>query len=108
MEKLKILMVSAEVEPFAKTGGLADVAGALPMALKAAGHDVRIVMPRYQSISTRMNYVTDFSIEMLGKEETCIVRQGALNFEENEENYSIPVYFIDNYHYFNNTQGGVS
>jgi len=101
MEKLKILMVSAEVEPFAKTGGLADVAGALPMALKAAGHDVRIVMPRYQSISTRMNYVTDFSIEMLGKEETCIVRQGALNFEENEENYSIPVYFIDNYHYYN-------
>lgn len=101
MEKLKILMVSAEVEPFAKTGGLADVAGALPMALKAAGHDVRIVMPRYQSISTRMNYVADFSIEMLGKEETCIVRQGALNFEENEENYSIPVYFIDNYHYYN-------
>ena len=100
MEKLKILMVSAEVEPFAKTGGLADVAGALPMALKAAGHDVRIVMPRYQSISTRMNYVADFPIEMLGKEETCIVRQGALNFEENEENYSIPVYFIDNYHYF--------
>lgn len=101
MEKLKILLVSAEVEPFAKTGGLADVAGALPMALKAAGHDVRIVMPRYQSIYTRMNYVTDFPIEMLGKEETCIVRQGALNFEEAEEQYSIPVYFIDNYHYFN-------
>lgn len=100
MGKLKILLVSAEVEPFAKTGGLADVAGALPKALKVAGHDVRIVMPKYQIISTRMNYVTDFSVEMLGKNETCIIREGSLNFEENDENYSIPVYFVDNYHYF--------
>ena len=100
MEKLKILLVSAEVEPFAKTGGLADVAGALPMALKKAGHDVRIVMPKYQIVSARMNYVTDFSVEMLGREETCIIREGSLNFEEGEENYSIPVYFVDNYHYF--------
>jgi starch synthase len=39
---LKILVMSAEVVPFAKTGGLADVAGALPKALKALGHDVRV------------------------------------------------------------------
>lgn len=100
MEKLKILMVSAEVEPFAKTGGLADVAGALPMALTAMGHDVRIVMPRYQSISAKMSYLADFSVEMLGREETAIVREGSLNFDESGEHYSIPVYFVDNYHYF--------
>jgi starch synthase len=47
---LKILLVSAEVAPFAKVGGLADVAGALPKALRALGHDVRVVMPRYGSI----------------------------------------------------------
>ena len=47
MDKLKILLAASEVVPFAKTGGLADVAGALPKALKAMGHDVRIVMPRY-------------------------------------------------------------
>jgi starch synthase len=47
---LKILYASAEVVPFAKTGGLADVAGALPKVLAQMGHDVRIVMPRYSSI----------------------------------------------------------
>jgi starch synthase len=47
---LKILYASSEVAPFAKTGGLADVAGALPKALAALGHDVRIVLPRYRGI----------------------------------------------------------
>ena len=47
---MKILYASAEVVPFAKTGGLADVAGALPKVLAGMGHDVRIVMPRYRSI----------------------------------------------------------
>jgi starch synthase len=37
---------------------------------------------------------------MIGKKETCIVREGSLNFEEAGNTYSIPVYFIDNYHYF--------
>ncbi|HTN90667.1 MAG TPA: glycogen/starch synthase, partial [Sorangium sp.] len=40
-------MVS-ECVPFSKTGGLADVAGALPLALAEAGHDVRVVMPAYR------------------------------------------------------------
>ncbi len=44
---LRILIVAAEMVPFAKTGGLADVIGALPKALRAAGHDVCVVMPRY-------------------------------------------------------------
>jgi len=38
---LKILYLAVEVVPFAKTGGLADVAGALPKAIRALGHDVR-------------------------------------------------------------------
>ena len=48
---LKILLVSAEVAPFAKTGGLADVVGALPLALAARGHDVRVLMPWYRSMA---------------------------------------------------------
>ena len=41
---MKILMVAAEAVPFAKTGGLADVAGVLPRFLRALGHDVRVVI----------------------------------------------------------------
>ena len=44
---LRILLIAAEVVPFAKTGGLADVAGALPKALRELGHDVRVCLPRY-------------------------------------------------------------
>ncbi|HCG73662.1 MAG TPA: hypothetical protein DE038_10215, partial [Nitrospina sp.] len=42
-----MLSVAAEVFPFAKTGGLADVAGSLPPALKKIGHDVRVLLPKY-------------------------------------------------------------
>src|SRR5207249_5348593 len=47
---LKILMLAAEIVPFAKVGGLADVVGALPKALQALGHDVRLAMPRYGQV----------------------------------------------------------
>lgn len=52
MEKLKVLFASSEVVPFAKTGGLADVAGSLPIALEALDVDVRVIMPKYRSIKT--------------------------------------------------------
>ncbi|HNY21717.1 MAG TPA: glycogen synthase GlgA [Treponemataceae bacterium] len=47
---MKILMVTSEAVPFAKTGGLADAVSALSIALAEQGHDVRIVMPRYYRI----------------------------------------------------------
>ena len=46
----RILMVASEATPFAKSGGLADVAGALPQALTQLGHEVAIVLPRYRAI----------------------------------------------------------
>ncbi len=46
-ERLKILHVTAELAPFATTGGLGDVSNALPRALKELGHDVRVAMPCY-------------------------------------------------------------
>ncbi|MBM4375428.1 MAG: glycogen synthase GlgA [Deltaproteobacteria bacterium] len=47
---MKILFLSSEVAPFAKTGGLGDVGAALPRALAARGHDVRVVMPCYRRV----------------------------------------------------------
>jgi starch synthase len=50
MPRLKVLFVASECVPFAKTGGLADVVGALPLALSAGGHDVRVVIPAYRAV----------------------------------------------------------
>src|SRR5688500_15604974 len=47
---MRVLMVASEAVPFAKTGGLADVVGALPRALVRLGHDVDVVLPRYRGI----------------------------------------------------------
>src|SRR5450432_311545 len=49
----RVLMVSSEAAPFAKTGGLADVVGSLPAALQPLGHEVAVVIPRYGSISLK-------------------------------------------------------
>ena len=50
MPPLKVLLVSAEVSPYSKTGGLGDVAGSLPKALRAKGVDIRVVLPKISSI----------------------------------------------------------
>jgi starch synthase len=51
METMRILMVASETLPFAKTGGLADVLGALPPALARLGHIVDVIIPRYRGIA---------------------------------------------------------
>ncbi|HHW32337.1 MAG TPA: glycogen synthase GlgA [Clostridiaceae bacterium] len=99
-KKLKILFVSAEVSPFAKTGGLADVAGSLPKALAFKGNDVRVVMPRYKSIKATMNYVTDFPVQMGERKDTCIIRETEVLATGSEGMTKYPVYFVDNYNYY--------
>ena len=81
MSKLKVLVVSAEVAPFAKVGGLADVAGALPKALKAMGHDVRVAMPGYKMVMD--NYPTKPALKSLTvplgwRQVQCSVRQTSI------------------------------
>ncbi|HJQ61252.1 MAG TPA: glycogen/starch synthase, partial [Burkholderiales bacterium] len=49
---LNICLATSEITPLAKTGGLADVCGALSAFLHGNGHDVRVLMPRYSSIDT--------------------------------------------------------
>jgi starch synthase len=60
-EFLKVLFLSSEVAPFAKTGGLADVAGALPKALKKIGHDVRVMLPKYRMVKDSQYSLQDVS-----------------------------------------------
>ena len=47
---MKVLYVASEAVPFAKTGGLADVAGSLPQALQQEGIDVRVILPKFGKI----------------------------------------------------------
>jgi starch synthase len=87
---MKILFVSPEVVPFAKTGGLADVAGSLPKAIKEIGHDIRIIMPRYGKIRNPKSEIRIFKI---GPEDVT-VHEGRIPDTE------VPVYFVDNEKYF--------
>lgn len=101
---LKILLVSSEVVPFAKTGGLADVAGSLPKALATvtsdhAGNDVRVAMPNYKGVEGGV-YRIDFPVAFGGRTESAIIREAAIEAQYNGEQRTIPVYLIDNHHYF--------
>lgn len=99
MDKLKILIAASEVVPFAKTGGLADVAGALPKALRALGHDVRIVMPRYYIVD-REKYRLNFLDGELGVPMGIMGEMWAGVYEGILPGTDIPVYFIDHEGYF--------
>ncbi len=94
---LKILLVSAEVAPFAKVGGLADVAGALPKALRAMGHDVRVVMPRYGSIDVEKyrlrRVLTGLGVPLAHQPVNADVLEGRIGDE-------VPIYFIENQQFF--------
>jgi len=68
---LKILFLAAEAVPFAKVGGLADVAGSLPGAIRALGHDVRLMIPRYGTIRS-----DQFHLENIGDPFTIPVGPG--------------------------------
>ena len=71
VEQLKVLFLSPEAVPFAKTGGLADVAGGLPGALKHLGVDIRTVMPLYDMVrksNTRLKLLIDNLKIPLGRE----------------------------------------
>lgn len=89
---MKILMVSAEAVPFAKTGGLADAVSAMALALAKKGHDVRIVMPRYYKIDRKKLAQLEGPMGILaGQEEAwAAVYESKLPDETH-----VPVYFID-------------
>jgi len=92
---LNILLAASEVVPYAKTGGLADVTGALPKALARLGHTVRVVMPRYKT--EKIEAVT----ELLPGELRVPFNFGELRVPVYvDRSGEVPVYFIDAPQYF--------
>ena len=61
---MKILLVSSEAIPFAKTGGLADVSGALPKALARLGQDVTLILPKYRQVDEKHFPLEKTSLEL--------------------------------------------
>lgn len=93
---MKILFAAAEAAPFIKTGGLADVIGALPKALRSAGHDVRVILPKYRDMPAQyrdgLQHLGEVIVPVGWRNQYCGVQY--LVWED------IPVYFIDNEYYF--------
>lgn len=95
---MKILIVSPEVYPYAKTGGLADVAGALPKALASLGNDVKVVMPKYGTIDgEKYNLAVEMPEVIVNFSGTRL--KGVVK-KANFPTTNIPVYFIQRGDFF--------
>ena len=72
---MKILFTASESVPFVKTGGLADVVGALAPVLAAQGHDVRVIIPDFSAIpqeyTEKMVHVCDFEVQLGWRRQYC-------------------------------------
>ncbi len=95
---MKVLLASAEVAPFAKVGGLADVAGSLPKALAKLGLDIRVIMPKYQQAAERApkmwQAVSDCPVPMPDAMSGCALDESRLPGSD------VPVYFVEHHDYF--------
>ena len=93
---MKVLFVSSEAQPFMASGGLGDVAGALPKALRQRLIGCRVVMPYYDTISQElkdsMTFVTSLSVPVAWRRQYCGVFQAKQN--------GVIYYLIDNQYYF--------
>lgn len=93
---MRILYCTSEANPFAGSGGLADVAGSLPKTLRQCGVDCRVVMPLYsnipQNLKDNMNYITNFSCPAAWRRQYCGIFWAQYD--------GVTFYFIDNEYYF--------
>ena len=93
---MKVLYAVSEAVPFVKTGGLADVAGSLPKALRSEGVDARVILPLYSSIEEKwrlkMNFCFYTFVNLAWRRQYC----GVFKLEYD----GVTWYFIDNEYYF--------
>jgi starch synthase len=93
---MEILFVASEVAPWSKTGGLGDVAGALPRALAARGHRVAVVTPRYGGIDPRARGLKRLPHGLWA---------GGHGFALYRADGPAPVYFVEHEHFFGHRRG---
>ncbi len=95
MKQFKILFLASEVEPFAKAGGLADVTGALPKALKCLNQEIRLMIPKYKFINERKYILREvirlreIPVTINGKTEIANIKSAFL------PDSKVQIYFID-------------
>lgn len=93
---MKVLYATSEAYPFAMSGGLADVAGSLPKALRKRFVGCRVIMPLYNAISeemrSKMTFITSITVPVSWRRQYCGI------FEAHEN--GVIYYFIDNLYYF--------
>ena len=93
---MKVLFVASECVPFSKTGGLADVVGALPKEIKKSGVDVRVITPLYSAIPekwrSKMEHLLYFYVNLGWRRQYVGIEKLTLN--------DITYYFVDNEYYF--------
>lgn len=94
--QMRVLFAGFEAAPFAKSGGLGEVAGSLPGALKAVGVDARLIMPKLPTmpadLAARLEHIADFTLPLSWRNQYCGVEKLTYNGQT--------VYFIDNEYYF--------
>jgi starch synthase len=100
VNNISVLFASSEVFPFAKTGGLGDVAGSLPKAISGSGTDIRVVMPKYGCIPNKykdsMEFLGYIYVDISWRHQYC----GIFRLVHD----SVTCYFLDNEYYFNRSE----
>lgn len=99
---MKIVLVASEAVPYSKTGGLADVSGALPKALKRIGVDIRVILPRYTGLSFRSGDVVSQANGYPIFHDLAVPFAGGVKYATVYEDWldDTPFYFIDSPEYF--------
>lgn len=96
---MKVLFCASEALPFAATGGLADVAGSLPSALRTRLVGCRVVMPLYdtipQELKDSMRFITSISVPVAWRRQYCGIYEAKVG--------NVTYYLIDNQYYFKRT-----
>ena len=93
---MKVLFASSEALPFAMSGGLADVAGALPKALRKRVIGCRVVMPLYETVSeelrSQMRFITSITVPVAWRRQYCGIFEAKVG--------NVTYYLLDNQYYF--------